>query len=87
MLQRILVAVIFVPLILLLLLAAPSIAIPIVISILSMIAVHEVLWSTGFVKNAKLSGYSIVLAGAIPFGSTSARECSPPFAGCSFILH
>ena len=67
MLQRILVAVIFVPLILLLLLAAPSIAIPIVISILSMIAVHEVLWSTGFVKNAKLSGYSIVLAGAIPF--------------------
>lgn len=67
MLQRILVAVIFVPLILLLLLAAPPIAIPIVISVLSMIAVHEVLWSTGFVKNAKLSGYSIVLAGLIPF--------------------
>lgn len=66
-LQRILVAVIFVPLILLLLLAAPPICIPIVISILSMIAVHEVLWSTGFVKNAKLSGYSIVLAGLIPF--------------------
>lgn len=66
-LQRILVAVVFVPLILLLLLAAPPFAIPIVISILSMIAVHEVLWSTGFVKNAKLSGYSIVLAGLIPF--------------------
>lgn len=66
-LQRILVAVIFVPLILLLLLVAPPIAIPIVISILSMIAVHEVLWSTGFVKNAKLSGYSIALAGLIPF--------------------
>lgn len=67
MLQRILVAVIFVPLILLLLLAAPPYAVPVVISVLSMIGVHEVLWSTGFVKNAKLSGYSIVLAGLIPF--------------------
>ncbi len=60
-------AVVFVPLIFVVLFFAPPIAIPIAISILSMIAVHEVLWSTGFVKNAKLSGYSIVLAGLIPF--------------------
>ncbi len=61
------VAVIFVPLIFLLLFFAPPIALPIAISVLSMIAVHEVLWSTGFVKNAKLSAYSIILAGLIPF--------------------
>ena len=34
---------------------------------LSMLAVHEVLWSTGFLKHARISGYSIVLAGLIPF--------------------
>ena len=32
-----------------------------------MIALHEVLWSTGFVKNPKISGLAIVLAGLIPF--------------------
>lgn len=61
------VAVVFVPLIFLLLFFAPPIVLPVVISILSMIAVHEVLWSTGFVKNAKLSAYSIILAGLIPY--------------------
>lgn len=66
-LKRILVAVVFVPLIFLILFFAPPVAIPITVSLLSMIATHEVLWSTGFVKNAKLSGYSILLAGAIPF--------------------
>ena len=34
---------------------------------LSMIAVHEVLWSTGFLKHTRISGYSIILAGLIPF--------------------
>lgn len=67
MFKRIMVAVIFVPLIFLVLFFSPPIVLPISISILSMIAVHEVLWSTGFVKNAKLSAYSIILAGLIPF--------------------
>ncbi len=67
MFQRVMVAVVFVPLIFLLLFFLPPIAIPIAISVLSMIAVHEVLWSTGFVKNARLSAYSILLAGLIPF--------------------
>lgn len=61
------VAVVFVPLIFLVFFFLPPIAIPVSISGLSMIAVHEVLWSTGFVKNAKLSAYSIILAGLIPF--------------------
>lgn len=67
MFQRIMVAVVFVPLIFLILFFLPPIAVPIAISVLSMIAVHEVLWSTGFVKNVKLSAYSILLAGLIPF--------------------
>lgn len=66
-LKRILVSVVCVPLIFLILFYAPPIAIPIAVSLLSMIATHEVLWSTGFVQNAKLSGYSILLAGSIPF--------------------
>ena len=67
MFQRIMVAVVFVPLIFLVLFFLPPIAVPIAISVLSMIAVHEVLWSTGFVKNVRLSTYSILLAGLIPF--------------------
>lgn len=65
--KRIMVAVVCVPLIFVIFFALPPIAIPIAISILSMIAVHEVLWSTGFVKNAKISACSIILAGLIPF--------------------
>lgn len=67
MFARVMVAVVFVPLIFVVFFFAPPIAMPIVISILSMIGVHEVLWSTGFVKNIKLSAYSIILAGLIPF--------------------
>ena len=61
------VAVIFVPLIILMLFFAPSWVLPVVVSGLAMIALHEVLWSTGFVKNPKISGLAIVLAGLIPF--------------------
>ena len=67
MVQRIMVAVICVPLILLIFFGLPPICIPIMFSLLSMIGVHEVLWSTGFVKHARISGYSIVFAGLVPF--------------------
>lgn len=67
MFQRVMVAVVCIPLLLVIFFVLPPIAVPILIAALSMIAVHEVLWSTGFVKNGKLSGYSIVLAGLIPF--------------------
>ncbi|MEG1395735.1 MAG: phosphatidate cytidylyltransferase [Oscillospiraceae bacterium] len=66
MLKRILVAVVFVPLIFVLFFLAPPWCLPIVTAAISMIAVHEVLWSTGFVKNVRISCYSIVLAGLIP---------------------
>ena len=65
--KRIMVAVIFVPLIILMLFFAPSWVLPVVVSGRAMIALHEVLWSTGFVKNPKISGLAIVLAGLIPF--------------------
>lgn len=77
MLTRILVAAVGAPLIILVFFFFPPIAIPIAVSILSMIAVHEVLWSTGFVKNARLSGYSIALAGAIPFWVYFGQETLP----------
>ena len=43
------------------------IILPIIIAALSMIAVHEALWSTSFLKHPRISGYSILLAGLIPF--------------------
>lgn len=67
MVQRIMVAVICVPLIFLIFFGLPPICIPIMFSLLSMIGVHEVLWSTGFVKHARISGYSIAFAGLVPF--------------------
>ena len=65
--KRILVAVVCIPLIFVVFFLLPPIFLPIMISLLSMIALHEVLWSTGFVKNPKISGLSIVLSGVIPF--------------------
>ena len=67
MAKRILVAAICTPLIFIVFYFLPSIFLPIAISGLSAIAVHEVLWSTGFVKNAHISGLSILLAAVIPF--------------------
>lgn len=67
MFQRIMVAVVCIPLIFLVFYVFPPIALPIALSILSMIAVHEVLWSTGFVKNLMLSACSVLLSGLIPF--------------------
>lgn len=65
--KRILVAVVCIPLIFVIFFWLPPIFLPIMISVLSMIALHEVLWSTGFVKNAWISGLSIALSGVIPF--------------------
>lgn len=68
--KRVLVAVIFVPVIFLILFwISPQfpIVLPITIAGLSMLAVHESLWSTGFVKNAHISGYSLTMAALIPF--------------------
>lgn len=67
MVKRVLVSVVLIPFIFVVFYLTPEIVLPIVISVLSMIALHEVLWSTGFVKNGMISGLSIVLSGLIPF--------------------
>ena len=68
--KRIMVAVICIPL----LAAAVYLVSPvypvilcILVAALSMVAVHEALWSTGFLKHARITCYSIVMAGLIPF--------------------
>ena len=68
--KRVLVAVIFIPLLLAAIYGISPvwpIILPIIIAALSMIAVHEALWSTSFLKHPRISGYSILLAGLIPF--------------------
>ena len=67
MVKRIAVAVVCIPLLFVVFFVLPEIFIPIMISALSMVALHEVLWSTGFVKNAWISGLSIALSGVVPF--------------------
>ncbi|HWS43211.1 MAG TPA: phosphatidate cytidylyltransferase [Pseudoflavonifractor sp.] len=67
MAKRIIVAVLCIPLIFLVFYLPWPILMPITISALSMIALHEVLWSTGFVKNTWISTLSILLAGVVPF--------------------
>ena len=82
--KRILVAVIFIPLLFVLFyLLAPAWpwTLCVVFAGLSMISVHEVLWSTGFLKHARISGYSIVLAGLIPFWVYYDGESLPALCG------
>jgi phosphatidate cytidylyltransferase len=67
MVKRVLVAVVFVPVILLLIYAAPPIALPMALAVICGIAVYEALVSTDFLKHFRMAGYSIVLAAAIPF--------------------
>ena len=81
--KRILVAVIFVPLIFLVIFwASPQwpVILPVAISAISVLAVHEALWSTGFVKHARISGYSLLLAGLL-FGRNYGRAVFAPAAG------
>ncbi|MBO5035138.1 MAG: phosphatidate cytidylyltransferase, partial [Oscillospiraceae bacterium] len=67
MFKRVMVAVVCIPLIFVVFYFLPPIFLPITVSLLSMIALHEVLWSTGFVKNVYISTLSIVLSGVVPF--------------------
>ena len=84
----ILVAVVFIPLLLVLIYGiSPAYpwALCLLIAGLSVISVHEVLWSTGFLKHARISGYSIVLAGLIPFWVYYDGESLP--ALCGLFVH
>ena len=65
--KRVMVAVIGVPILLAFLFLLPPVWLTVMVSVLSMVAVHEVLWSTGCVKHALTSVCSVALAGVIPF--------------------
>lgn len=78
---RVLVAAIFLPLIFVIFYLLPPVFLPITVSVLAMTAVHEVLWSTGFVKNVRISGYSIVMAGFIPFWVYYGEAMLPALCG------
>ena len=79
--KRILVAVVCIPLIFVILYVLPPIFLPIAVAALSAIGVHEALWSTGFVKHARISGYSIILAALIPFWAFYDGRTLPMLAG------
>ena len=84
MVKRILVAVVCIPLLAALVYGLSPVypvVLPILVAALSMIAVHEVLWSTGFLKHPRLSGYSILLAGAVPFWVYYSGKLMPALAG------
>lgn len=67
MTTRVVVAVVLVPVLLFILFGLPPFFLTVMVALLSMVAVHEVLWSTGCVKHVGVSGLSLALAGVIPF--------------------
>jgi len=79
--KRVLVAAIFLPLIYIVFFLLPPIFLPITVCVLSMVAVHEVLWSTGFVKNRLISAISIVMAGLVPFWVYVGESMFPALSG------
>ena len=64
--KRILVAVVMIPVLLAVVFLLPAWVLALAVTGLSMIAIHEVLWSTGFVQNVRISGLSIALSALIP---------------------
>ncbi|MPM40318.1 hypothetical protein SDC9_86958 [bioreactor metagenome] len=79
--KRILVAVVALPLVFVIFFVLPPAWMPPVVALLSMIAVHEVLWSTGFVKNYAISTCSIVMSGLIPFWVFCGEGMFPALCG------
>lgn len=67
MVKRVLVAVVFLPVIFLVIYVLTPIAIPIALSILSAIGVYEALCATNFLRHSRVAAYSVVLAALVPF--------------------
>ena len=71
---RILVAAVGLPLLLLVLLAMPAIATGILVAAMSVVAVYELLYCTGLVKDIRLIGVSALMALFIGIWSSGSRE-------------
>ena len=67
MFKRIMVAVIFIPIIILVLYGLPPVALVIGVALLSAMALYEALYATNFLRHSRVAAYSVVLAAAIPF--------------------
>ena len=67
MLKRVIVAVVCVPILLGMVYVAPVWMLPAAVALLSAIAIFEALYSTGFLQHSRITAYSILLAGLIPF--------------------
>lgn len=67
MVKRVVVAAVCIPILLWAVYAAPVWVLPIAVAALSAIAIFEALYSTGFLKHGRITGYSILLAAVVPF--------------------
>lgn len=74
---RILVAVIFIPLIFVIIYILPPIALPIAISVLSIIAIYELMISTKMVKSPRLVFYAMIFGAVIPFWTFAGSPIEP----------
>lgn len=79
--KRILVAVVFIPVIFLVLYVFPPVALPITLALLCGIAVYEALCSTNFLRHSRVTVYSILLAVLVPFWAYSGGHFLPALAG------
>ncbi len=75
------VAVIFVPLILFIIYGLPPVAIPIALAVICAIAVYEGVYATGFLRQVRVTAYSMALAALIPFWVYAGGEPLPALAG------
>ncbi len=67
MVKRIMVAVVFIPPLLVMVLFCPRICVAIMLSVLCGLATHELITATGFVPQKRIRVYSVILSMMIPF--------------------
>lgn len=81
MFKRIMVAVVFIPLMLLIIYALPEVAVPVAMAAVCAIAVYEALCATGFLKHTRIAAYSIALGALIPLWEYSGAPSTYALAG------
>ena len=79
--SRLIVAAIFIPILLLIFLVLPPLAMPIFIALLSIMAVFELLTATSMVRHWRVLLYSVLLAGLIPFWAYYGSDPTLAIAG------
>lgn len=75
------VAVVFIPLILLIVYALPEVAVSLALAVVCAIAVYEALCATNFLKHTRIAAYSIALGALIPLWEYSGARAEYALAG------